>query len=409
MTKQLIVIFIAVMTTVLALAALWQFRVVVIYILISLALAATVRPLVKDLSSRGLMMRLSLILLYVLIFSGFIYLITLVGRFVIGDIEQLSQTLAVQDVWSLPTWLASSSFEKVLIARLPAPSILFEAMTGDEGQLILPALLGFTQGIGSVISGIFLVLLLSIYWSTNQIHFERLWLSLLPSEQRKQARDIWRKIETDLGAYIRSEITQSILAGFLLGIGYWLFGSQYPMLLALIAALVLLIPVVGGILAVILPLMLGLLTSIQLSLLTVFYTLIVVIALQVWIEPRLYKRQEDNPILTFVILLALADAFGWIGIIVAPPLSAICQILWSRLVSNRIALGASAQVSDLKERQKRLWTIIKNMEEQPPLIISSMERLTELIDKAEPIVQTVIPVESSEPFHPSQPVGKENK
>lgn len=410
MTKKLIIVFTAVMTTVLTLAALWQFRVVVIYILISLALAATLRPLFKDLSSRGLMMRLSLILLYLIIFSGFVYLITRVGRFVIGDIEQLSQTLAVKDVWSLPTWLASSSFEKVLIARLPAPSILFEAITGDEGQLILPTLLDFTQGIGSIISGIFLVLLLSIYWSTNQIHFERLWLSLLPSEQRKQARDIWRKIETDLGIYIRSEIAQSILAGFLLGIGYWLLGSQYPMLLALIAALVLLIPVVGGILAVILPLMLGLLTSVQLSLLTVLYTLIVVIVLQIWIEPRLYKRQEDNPILTLVILLALADVFGFIGIIVAPPLSAICQILWSRLVSNPLVLGASAQVSDLKERQKRLWTIIKNMEEQPPpLVISGMERLAQLIEKAEPIVQTVIPLESSQPFHPSQPVGNENK
>lgn len=410
MTKQLIVVFTAVMTTVLALAALWQFRVVVIYILISLALAATVRPFIKDLSSRGLMMRLLLILLYIIILSGFVYLITRVGRFVIGDIEQLSQTLAVQDAWSLPIWLADSSFEKALITRLPVPSILFEAMTGDEGQLILPALLGFTQEIGSVISGIFLVLLLSIYWSINQIHFERLWLSLLPSEQRKQARNIWRKIETDLGAYIRSEIAQSILAGFLLGIGYWLLGSQYPMLLALIAALVLLIPVVGGILAVILPLMLGLLTSVQLSLLSVLYTLIIVIALQAWVEPRLYKRQADNPILTLVILLALADAFGLIGIVIAPPLSAICQILWSRLVSNRIVLGASAQVSDLKERQKHLWTIIKNMEEQPPLlIISSMERLTELIEKADPIVQTVIPVESSEPFHPSQPVTSDNK
>ncbi|MBL8050449.1 MAG: AI-2E family transporter [Anaerolineales bacterium] len=410
MTKQLIVIVTAVMTTVLALIALWQFHVVVIYIFISLALAATVRPLIKDLSSHSLIMRLSLILLYVFILSGFVYLITQVGRFVIGDIEQLSQTLAVQDKWILPTWLKSSSFEKVLIARLPVPSILFEAITGEQGQLVLPALLGFTQGIGSVISGIFLVLLLSIYWSINQIHFERLWLSLLPSELRKQARGIWRKIEPDLGAYIRSEIAQSILAGFLLGIGYWFLGSQYPILLALIAAFALLIPVVGGILAVILPLAIGLLTSVQLSLLSVFYTLIVVIALQIWIEPRLYKRQADNPILTLVIILALADAFGLIGIIIAPPLSAICQILWSHLVTNRLTMGASAQVSDLKERQKRLWTIIKNMEEQPPpLIISSMERLAELIAKADPIVQTTIPVIVSEPFHPSQPVSNEDK
>ena len=103
----------------------------------------------------------------------------------------------------LPIWLEGSSFQQALVAQLPPPSKLFEALTGDQGQLVLPAVLGLTQGIGGVVSGAFIVLFLSIYWSINQIHFERLWLSLLPSDQRKQARDIWRTIELDLGAYIR--------------------------------------------------------------------------------------------------------------------------------------------------------------------------------------------------------------
>ena len=171
-------------------------------------------------------------------------------------------------------------------------------------------------------------------------------------------------------------------------------------MLALIGALVWLIPVVGAILAAILPLLIGLLTSVQLSLLTVFYTLIVVIVLKVWVEPRLYKRKWDNPIMSLVILLAMADAFGLVGIIVAPPLSVVCQILWSRLVSDRLASGASAQISDLKERQTRLWTTITKMEEQPPpLVISSMERLKHLIEKAEPILQPALPAETSDPFH----------
>ncbi len=58
----------------------------------------------------------------------------------------------------------------------------------------------------------------------------------------------------------------------------------------------------------------GLLTSVQLSLFTVLYTLVVLIVLQVWVEPRLFKRKWDNPILTLVILLAMADAFGVLGI-----------------------------------------------------------------------------------------------
>jgi predicted PurR-regulated permease PerM len=292
------------------------------------------------------------------------------------------------------------------VTWLPTPDKLFEAVTGERGQLVLPAVLGFTEGIGSIASGVFLVLILSVYWSINQVHFERLWLSLLPSEQRKQARDVWRTIEADLGVYIRSEIVQSLLAAALLGLGYWLLGSRYPALMALVGALAWLIPVVGAPLAIILPLLMGLLTSVQLSLFTILYTLVVLIALQVWVEPRLFKRKWDNPILTLVILLAMADAFGLPGILAAPPVSAVCQILWSLLVSNRLDAGAAVQISDLKERQVHLWAVIKEMDEPPPpLVTSSMERLANLLEEAEPILPVVLPPESSGPFHPSQPIG----
>jgi hypothetical protein len=194
-----------------------------------------------------------------------------------------------------------------------------------------------------------------------------------------------------------------------LGLGYWLLGSPYPTLLALIGALAWLIPVVGAPLAVILPLLMGFLTSMQLSLVTALFTLVVLFALQMWVEPRLFRRKWDNPILTLVILLALADAFGLFGILVAPPLSAVCQILWNRLVSNRTVLGAAARVSDLKERQVRAWETIKAMEEPPPaLVTSSMERLTQLIAKAEPILQTAIPAEPSESFFSIQPIIPES-
>ena len=392
------------MTTLLALVVLREFRIVVFYVLISLTLAATVRPLVYRLVQPGFVARTSWILLYLVALAAFGFLLLLTAKNAIHEIQQLAHTVSAQDEWRLPIWLDDSSFQQALIARLPSPSKLFEAVTGDQGQLVLPAILSFTEGIGGLVSGAFVVLFLSLYWSINQIHFERLWLSLLPSELRKHARGIWRTIEPDLGAYIRSELVQSLLAGLLLGLGYWLLGSPYPTLLALIGALAWLIPVVGAPLAVILPLLMGLLTSVELSLFTVLYTLIVLISLQVWIEPRLFKRKWDNPILTLVILLAMADAFGLLGIIVAPPLSAVCQTLWNILVSNRLAAGAATQVSDLNERHAHLLAAISEMDElPPPLVMSSMARLTDLLEKTEPILQAALPTEPSDLFHPPQP------
>ncbi|MBI5353832.1 MAG: AI-2E family transporter [Chloroflexi bacterium] len=408
MTKQLVIYGTAVMTALLALLALWQFRIVVVYVLISLALAATVRPFITHWSSSGWMKRLLLVVICLISLGILGFLLVLSVETAINEIGRLLHTVSVQDRWMLPIWLQGSSFQKILVAQLPSPSKLFEAFTGDQGQLVLPAIIGFTQGIGNIMSAILVIFFLSLYWSINQIHFERLWLSLLPSDQRKQARRIWRTIEPDLGAYIRSELFQSLLAGLLLGIGYWLLGSPYPTLLALAGALAWLIPVVGAPLAVILPLIMGLLTSVQFSLFTALYTLVVLLVLQLWVEPRLFKRKWDNPILTLVILLAMADAFGLVGILVAPPLSAVCQILWSRLVSNPLTSGAALQVSDLKERQAHLSTAINGMDElPPPLVMSSMERLTLLLEKAESILPALPPPELSIPFHPSQPVTAE--
>lgn len=410
MTKQLVWFGTAVMTTLLALVALWQFHQVVIYLLLSLALAAAVRPLVQGWVRRGFIMRLALILLFLVVLGSFGFLLFLGSVSATGEIEQLAQRVAVQDEWRLPEGLKGSSLEQALAGRLPSPGDLFKEFTGDQGQLVLPAILGFTQGLTAVVSGGFVVLFLSLYWSIHQIQFERLWLSLLPAGRRKQARDIWRAVEPDLGAYIRSEVVQSLLAGLLFGLGYWALGSPYPVLLALAGALICLIPLVGPALALIPPLLVGLLTSGQLSLFTALYTLVVLIALKVWVKPRLFNHRQYNPILTIVIMMALADALGLIGIIVAPPLSAACQILWSHLVSHRTVLGAAAQVSDLKERQARVWAAIKAMDEPPvPLVTSSMERLTRLIEQAEPVLEAALPAEPAEPFPLPPPVTPEGR
>ena len=407
MTRRLLVIGTAVMTTLLALVALWQFRIVVIYVLISLALAATVRPIARSQSRRNLVTRLLLILLYLLSLGIFGLLIFLVGRLLVGDLQQLAQKISTQSTWMLPPWLVGGWFQQALNRWLPTPDKLFDAIT-SQPQLMLSAVLGFTQGIGGIVSGFLIILFLSIYWSINQNHFERLWLSLLPSEQRTHARDIWRTLENDLGAYIRSEIIQSLLAVLLLGLGYWMLGSPYPALLAVVGAMAWLVPVVGAALAVVLPLLLGLLTGAPLSLVTVLYTFLVLIALQVWVEPRLFQRKWDNPILTLFLVLVMANAFGLLGIIVAPPLSVVCQILWNLLINDRMAPETALQASDLKERQARLRLAIGEMEgPPPPLVVSSMERLTDLLEKAEPILQATLPDKPPDMFHPSQPLTNE--
>ncbi len=397
MTKKLVTIGAAVIVTLLALGLVWQLRLAVVYVLISLALAAAARPLFKAWARRGWRQRAGLVGLCLLVVAGIGFLLFIGSNAAVREIQQLAANTSAHDEWQMPLWLQGSAFQQAVAGRLPSPSLVFQSMTGAQGQLVLPALLGFSNGLMEVVAGGLLVLFLSVYWSVHQTHFERLWLSLLPPARRKQVRDIWRTIEPEIGAYIRSELVQSLLTGMLLGLGFWALGSPYSALLALAGALACLVPVLGAALAVMFVLLVGLLTSGSLSLLTAAFTALVFVGLDVWVKPRLSTRTQNNPFLTVAILIILAQAFGLPGIIVAPPLSTVCQILWSHLISQKARVGAAAQVSDLKDRQERLRASIQAMDRPPQaLVTSSMQRLAQLIEKSEPILQAAVPVEGSE-------------
>jgi predicted PurR-regulated permease PerM len=50
----------------------------------------------------------------------------------------------------------------------------------------------------------------------------------------------------------------------------------------------------------------------------------------------MFNRTWNNPLLTLVLLLLMADAFGRAGVILALPLSVAYQIMWSHLVRRPI-------------------------------------------------------------------------
>jgi predicted PurR-regulated permease PerM len=386
MIKNIARIGVGVLTTLLALVVLWEFRIVVTYVLISLMLAASMKPLITRLTGKSLFLKIFWIPTYILSFFGLLALTAFTVRASATELFNLAKNASAYDRWQLPPWLGAS-FRQTILTWLPSPSILSQTIIGPEGELVLPALFGFAQNIGGVLATSGVILILSVYWSTSQVHFERLWLSLLPSEQRKHARDIWQTIMSEVGDTIRSQARLSLLVGFILGSGFWIIGSPTPALLGLIGAIGSLIPFVGGVLIIVPAVISGLFTSAGIGIITVIYTIIMLVTTQIWIKPKLFNRKWDNAILTVILAIALADSFGIMGIIVAPIIAAICSILWDRLVVNRVAAGAASELSDLKERLGKITETIKAMEKpHPPLITNSMARISELMVAAEPLL-----------------------
>lgn len=387
MTKHLIRIGAAVMITLLGLWVLWLLRSVILYVLISLALAGAVAPLFVNASRYKLPARLAMILFYLLTLGGLTLFIIEAGGAAARNAQALVEALSEQDVWQQPEWVQGVAVEQFLNERLPPPSVLADTIAGDRGQGLLSIFLGLTQGIFGLISGTLVILFLGLYWSANRTHFQQLWLSMLPPGARKYARDILQTVEHDFGRHIRFELMLGLLTGVLLGIGYSALGSPYPALMAVIAALASLIPVVGVIIAILTPLLIGLLSSLSITLTTTLLTFVVLLFIKLWLKPRLYHGMRQSPILTIFLLVVLSDAFGVFGMIAAPLLAAAVQIFWNLWVAERTGQGAVNQVVNLKERQASLAAQIAAIDEPPPILSSSLERLTTLIERSEPVLR----------------------
>jgi predicted PurR-regulated permease PerM len=240
-----------------------------------------------------------------------------------------------------------------------------------------------------MVSQAFLVLVLSMYWSADQVRFERLWLSLLQARNRVPARNIWRSVELGVGAYIRSEIWQSLLALLVLSVGYALIGVRYPMLLALVGAVFWFIPLVGGALVVAAALGVGLISGPLVALGTVLLTLAALAVLELVVEPRMFNRKQYNPILILLVMLGMTDAFGVFGLILGPPLAVAIQICLT-VITNQVMPAAAGvmqpamdplapQVVPIHDRLGMVRQLLSQMDSPSPRLLNMTERLEGLI------------------------------
>jgi putative permease len=386
--------------TLAALFILWQFRAVIALFLFSLALAAAVRPAVTRLAQRRVPLLVALVITYVTGLVILVVLLQIIFTSLIQEIPQMANNLAVTYELLQPQWLEGSTFQRAVAGQLPPPRQVYAAITGERGEMLFQTVFGITRSVILLLAGFASVLLLSVYWSADQVHFERLWLSLLPPNRRAQAREISRQIEANLGSYLRSEIIQSILAGVLLGIGYSWIGLNYPVTLALLGALAWFVPIVGAFLAIIPVVLVGLMNSPLLSLTAAVYTLLVLLVLEFLIEPRLFDRRRHNPLLTVLLMIPLADAYGIPGLMLAPVLAASSQITLASLLNvnghreARPAKEPTLRIDELRQRLVAIQTMLASpYYPRTPEVTNFIERLSTLISKA----GQTLPAETREP------------
>jgi putative permease len=344
--------------TLVVLLLLWQFSVAIVLFLLSLAVAAAVRPLINTIMGRNISKRLALGIIYFLLVAAILGSLVLMGPLFLEDLQTASDDLVANYDRAKAEWPRSGTlFQKALAEQLPPSSDFYQTLTTEEGIPALQGIFGIAQNFFSLLGRLALVIILSLYWSADQLRFERLGLSLLPTEHHPKALHAWRSIEAGVGAYLRSEIVQSVLAGFLLWAIYSLLDIKYPTLLALWGGTVRLIPWFGALMAVLPALLVAIGSSSTLGIVAAVATIAVLFVLKEVIEPRVFHRHKYSSLLIVLFVIGLAEAFGFIGVILAPPFAVAVQILFQQLYpfpSSMFSQEVSEKITNIRTRLLQL-------------------------------------------------------
>ena len=362
---------------------LWQVNEVVIYFLLSLVLGAIIRPFADYLKGKSRIQIILSIAGLLLVIAGLGYFLYLNMMRLSKEVNLMVNTISNLKRWFLPVWLERLGFARSLLELLPPPGELFDIATNDGGKILMPVLQNISTNLVTILSGLVVIIFLSIYWTGSQDRFERLWLSLLSVERRQKARTIWRQIDASLGDYGRFLLVKFFLTWILISVSVYYLRSPYPVLLGLVVALANLLPIIGIVLALLFTLAIGLLSSILFYPWLLAFVFLVLTVLSMFVWPKLYQDKWDAPILRLLLLLIIGETMGLRWLILAPPLAITVQIIWNSLStklrkSSRPLMGFES----LKLHQENLSQAIGDLESTPPALTNNLTRLNQLVEEA---------------------------
>jgi putative permease len=383
----------AVAFTLLALLTLWAAGSAVAIFLASLAVAAALHPQVEYFKRRGWPSWAAAGFVASACALALVALTLLIGPSLLANLRSLEgdSSLAISSfAQEHPDhWLVKMATPTEGSTNSDAPSL------GGLGSMLLAPLVGTAASLVqlSALSGICFAL--AFYWTLDRERFERLWLSLVPVRRRVGAQRMWQSIEREVGAYLRSEVTQLLLAVILLWIVFMILDLRYAALVAVVAGVLTLIPWIGTLFAAAVVLLLSspkvgdwnaawigpqgwaALTAIVL----------ILCFLEFVVEPRLFQRDRYNPLWTALAAITMAATWGFWGLLFGPLVGFVLQILvrqvYPRLVQVQPRITDEAMLS---RRLAELEARFAEQEEVAPELKSLKQRLLELVERHNTLV-----------------------
>ena len=311
---------------------LWQIRQALLLLFAAIVLATALNRLARYLQKFGLKRSIA-----VLCSISFLFLV-LVGLFLIivppfaQQFQQLTQR-APQGIAKLNEWIdqIEGRFSGQLGQRLPNLDVndimqqlqpLFNQLVGGAGAFV-----GNTLG---VILSFLLVIALTLMTLAEPLSYRKAFIQLFPSFYRRRVDGILDECEIALGRWVIGALISMSVIAFLSLIGLSVLQVPLPLAHAVVAGFLNLIPNIGPTLSVIPPMTIALLDSpLKSGFVLILYFLIQQFESNVLTPYVMAQQVSLLPAVTLIAQVFFATFFGFLGLLLALPLTVVAQV-WIR-------------------------------------------------------------------------------
>ncbi len=305
----------------------------------ALLFASALEPLVASLRNRLPVARGSaLLLVYVMFFAVVLVMGLLVVPGALNQVGELTEAFpaVLQRAKDASQGLQPDALRTSLGAIIDAAIAAFRpGRPPVAGQVVSAGL-----AVADVVVSATTVLTLVYFWMTERARLQRFVLSFLPAGRRGGTREAWNAVELRLGNWVRGQLTLMASLGVMTGLAYSVLGLPSALLLALIAGLAEVVPIVGPALGVGPAVLVALAIKPEvLPLVVIAYVVIQLIESNVLVPIVMRNAMGVSPLLIILSLLVGTSLGGFFGALVAVPLVAGMEAVLERLQAREVPVA----------------------------------------------------------------------
>ena len=334
----------------------FQLRGLILVLLTAVVIASVIEPGTKWFVKKKVPRAAAVIIMYALI----ILIITGIFSFVlpplfgetVSALNGLPKYITTVDLLG-PLHGGGISGFKVLFPDIPNTISI-----GDFVGMFTSMISDFSGGVFDTVSSFFggvvsfmLVLVISFYLSVREDGVGEFLAIITPVNYEPYVRGLWRRAQGKIGRWMQGQLLLAVLVGVMVYLGLLTVGIKHPLLLAFLAGIFELIPVVGMTLSAIPAFFLAFLEGgIGLGLIVIAIYLFIQQIEAHLIYPLVVKKIIGvPPLLVIVSLVAGGELAGFVGVLLAVPIAVALMEYLNDLEIKKRTVPKEIDISAIEE------------------------------------------------------------